>query len=198
MGRVFSILVMDITARLPKRSVDIVCGSMDLSRGGQMLIHGSVTPVTAGSPVEWLHNSRNPEADDRSDLLDRYLEGWAENNLSKLSSAMAPGYCFDDPHVGQFSRWTISLYFERIRRRFASVGGCTALDLGFFFYGSAHRPGSCGQLTLYREAPRLGLTGVTTITIGELGVVAEAVAYDLNPALDVLRGRPATLVCGLK
>ena len=83
-----------------------------------MLIHGNVTPVTAGSPVEWLRHSLDQEADDWSDLLDRYLEGWAENNLSKISSAMAPGYCFDDPHVGQFSRWSISLYFERVRTRF--------------------------------------------------------------------------------
>jgi hypothetical protein len=85
---------------------------MDLFRGGQMLIHGNVTLVRAGSPVEWLRHSHDRAADDGSDLLDRYLEGWAENNLSKISSAMAPGYCFDDPHVGQFSRWSISLYFE--------------------------------------------------------------------------------------
>ena len=163
-----------------------------------MLVYGNVTPATAGSPVEWLCHSQEREADDRSDLLDRYLEGWAENNLSKISSAMAPGYCFDDPHVGQFSRWSISLYFERVRTRFASVGGCTARDLGFFLHRSTDRPRSCGQLTFFREAPRLGLTGVTTITIGEHGVVAEAVAYDLNPALDVLRGRPTTLTCGLK
>jgi hypothetical protein len=45
------------------------------------------------------------------------------------------------------------------------------------------------RLTFFREAPLLGLTGVTFITIGERGVIAEAVAYDLNPALDVLRGR---------
>jgi hypothetical protein len=57
-----------------------------------MLVYGNVTPATAGSPVEWLRHSQEQEADDRSDLLDRYLEGWAENNLSKISSAMAPGY----------------------------------------------------------------------------------------------------------
>ena len=163
-----------------------------------MLVYGNVTPATAGSPVKWLRHSEEREADDRSDLLDRYLEGWAENNLSKISSAMAPGYCFDDPHVGQFSRWSISLYFDRVRTRFASVGGCTAWDLSFFLHGSAERRCTCGQLTFYREAPRLGLTGVTTITIGEPGVVAEAVAYDLNPALNVLRVRPTALVCGLK
>jgi hypothetical protein len=49
------------------------------------------------------------------------------------------------------------------------------------------------RLTFFREAPRLGLSGITLITIGEHGVIAEAVAYDLNLALDVLRdgsGKP--------
>ena len=59
-----------------------------------MLIHGNVTPVTAGSPVEWLRHSLDQEADDWSDLLDRYLEGWAENNLSKISSAMSARILF--------------------------------------------------------------------------------------------------------
>ena len=44
-----------------------------------------------------------------------------------------------------------------------------------------------GRLTFFREAPRLGLSGITFITIGERGVVAENVAYDLNLASDVLR-----------
>jgi hypothetical protein len=39
-----------------------------------------------------------------------------------------------------------------------------------------------------REAPRLGLTGITFITIGDRGIIAERVAYDLNLAMDVLRG----------
>jgi hypothetical protein len=155
-----------------------------------MLIHGNVIQVSAGNPVDWLRQNHDQEADDWSDLLDRYLEGWAQSSPSKLSSAVAPGYCFDDPHVGQFSRWSISLYFEKVRIRFASAGGCSTGDLGFFLHGGSDRSGSCGQRTFFREAPRLGLTGVTTITIGEHGVVAEAVTYDLNPALDVLRGRP--------
>ena len=38
-----------------------------------MLIHGDVTPVTGGNPVDWLHHSHDREADDWSDSLDRYL-----------------------------------------------------------------------------------------------------------------------------
>jgi hypothetical protein len=45
-----------------------------------------------------------------------------------------------------------------------------------------------GKLQFWREAPRIGLTGVAWIEIGELGVSAERVAYDLNVASDLLRG----------
>ena len=38
-----------------------------------------------------------------------------------------------------------------------------------------------------REAPRLGLTGITFITLGARGVLAEKVAYDLNLASEILR-----------
>jgi hypothetical protein len=126
-----------------------------------------------------------------SHLLDRYLEGWAEANPSKIFAATARGYRFDDPHVGWFSRWSIPAYLERLQRRFARAGGCAARDLAFFIHGPMDAPPRLGRLTFFREAPRLGLTGLTQITIGERGVIAEAVAYDLNPALDVLRGQSA-------
>ena len=42
------------------------------------------------------------------------------------------------------------------------------------------------ELQYWREAPQIGLTGVTEIEIGERGVAAERVAYDLNLASDVL------------
>src|SRR5258705_2156270 len=102
---VFSILVMPITARLPKTGRYATAKHGPIL-GGQMLIHGDVTPVTGGNPVDWLHHSHDREADDWSDPLDRYLEGWAENNLSKLSSAMAPGYStthkWDSSRAGPF------------------------------------------------------------------------------------------------
>ena len=41
-------------------------------------------------------------------------------------------------------------------------------------------------LQFWREAPRIGLTGVAWIEIGELGVSAESVAYDLNMASELL------------
>ena len=99
-------------------------------------------------------------------------------------------------------RWTVLalVHFAVLRKgsdKICERRWMHGLGFGFFLHGSANRPRSCG-LTFFREAPRLGLTGVTTITIGEHGVVGEAVAYDLNPALDVLGVRPTTLTCGLK
>ena len=48
------------------------------------------------------------------------------------------------------------------------------------------------ELQFWREAPRIGLTGVAEIEIGERGVVAERVAYDLNLASEILC-RPSAL-----
>jgi hypothetical protein len=42
------------------------------------------------------------------------------------------------------------------------------------------------ELQFWREAPRIGLTGVAEIEIGERGITAERVAYDLNLASDIL------------
>jgi hypothetical protein len=169
----------------------------------------TVTPTMAGrSAQRWWHKDgdragsrlsrvadvgprlrHNDEAGAWGHLLDQYLEGWAEANLSKIFAATAHGYCFDDPQVGRFSRWSLPTYFERLQKRFSCVGGATGRDLAFFMHGPMDGPARLGRLTFFREAPALGLTGVTVITIGARGVIAEAVAYDLNPALDVLRGR---------
>jgi hypothetical protein len=122
-----------------------------------------------------------------SRLLDWYLEGWAEGNPAKIFAATAHGYRFDDPFVGAFSRWSFPVYFEHLRGRFGRAGAITARDLAFSICGPMDGPRRRGQLKFFREAPRLGLSGVTCITIGERGIVAENVAYDLNLASDVLR-----------
>jgi len=44
-----------------------------------------------------------------------------------------------------------------------------------------------GGLWFWREAPRIGLTGVTQIKVGEHGVIGESVAYEGNIASDMLR-----------
>jgi hypothetical protein len=122
--------------------------------------------------------------------LDWYLEGWAEANVSKIFAATAHGYRFDDPLVGAFSRWSFPVYFEHLRDRFARAGAVTVQDFAFSISGPMNGPRRRGRLKFFREAPRLGLTGVTIITIGERGIIAESVAYDLNLASDLLRDPP--------
>jgi hypothetical protein len=127
------------------------------------------------------------EASTWRDQLDRYLDGWAEVNPAKIFGATAHEYRFDDPLVGLFSRWSFPAYFECLQARFACTGVVATQDLAFSVRGPMGESPRLGRLTFFREAPLLGLTGVTLITIGERGVIAETVAYDLNPALDVLR-----------
>jgi len=49
---------------------------------------------------------------------------------------------------------------------------------------SASRP---ARRQYWREAPLLGLTGLSEISVRHEGVAAEAVAYDLNLACETLR-----------
>jgi hypothetical protein len=52
-----------------------------------------------------------------------------------------------------------------------------------------------GELQFWREAPRLGLTGTSLITMGPHGVMSERVAYDLNLASEQLRRPDARSHC---
>lgn len=60
-------------------------------------------------------------------------------------------------------------------------------DVAFFLSGPMVQLSDVGSLQFWREAPRIGLTGVTEIEVREQGVIAERVAYDLNLASDTLR-----------
>ena len=113
-------------------------------------------------------------------------------DLSKIFVATAHNYRFDDPLVGLFTRWSFPAYFEHLQTRFAGAGAVAAKDLAFFIRGPMDGPLSRGRLKFFREAPRLGLTGISFITIGEHGVIAESVAYDLNLALAVHQRRAPT------
>lgn len=133
------------------------------------------------------NSSAVPDTNVWSRLLDWYLEGWAEANLAKIFAATAHGYRFDDPCVGTFSRWSFPVYFERLQEKFARAGAVAAQDVAFVIHGPMDGPRRRGRLTFFREAPRLGLAGISVITVVERGIIAESVAYDLNLALDVLR-----------
>jgi hypothetical protein len=137
------------------------------------------------------HFDANARTDVWQRLLDRYLQGWAEANPTKIFFATTKGYRFNDPLVGRFSRWSIPLYFEHLRGRFSRSGQTSARDLALILSGPIDGPPRPGQVRFFREAPRLGLTGISLITIGEQGIIAESVVYDPNLALEVLRECPA-------
>jgi hypothetical protein len=120
-------------------------------------------------------------------MLKCYLEGWAEANSAKILAATAPGYHFRDPFVGSFFRPTLHEYFDLLQDRLSRAGVMRLADVAFFLNGPMGRPSEGGGLQFWREAPRIGLTGVTEIEVREQGVIAERVVYDLNLASDTLR-----------
>jgi hypothetical protein len=152
----------------------------DEPRGGR---HAAGSLCTGGADSSYRPRPPYPW----SRVLDRYLEGWAEVNLGKILAATAHCYCFDDPLIGQFSRWNFPAYFEHLQARFACAGAAEPEDFAFVIRGPMDGPLQHGRLKFCREAPRLGLTGITLITIGERGIIAESVAYDLNLACHLLR-----------
>ena len=119
-------------------------------------------------------------------LLKCYLEGWAEANSAKIFAATAPGYHFRDPFVGSFFHSTLHEYFELLRDRLSRAGTIGRTDVVFFLSGPMDRLAHAGKLQFWREAPRVGLSGVSEIEFGRQGVIAESVAYDLNLASDTL------------
>lgn len=117
--------------------------------------------------------------------LERYRAAWAEGNPISVIHATAPGYRFYDPLVGLFTRWSLPQYFDHLQTWF--VGASTPDDLAFRLHGPMDGSSSRLALRFWREAPRLGLAGIAEIQIGDRGVIAETVAYDLNLSADVLR-----------
>jgi hypothetical protein len=142
--------------------------------------------ATNVEPAQIVERARE-QADRWSDLLDLYFAGWAEANPAKILAATAHDYRFDDPLVGRFSRLTLPVYFERLQARLACAGAIAAQDFGFHIRGPMDGTRRRGRLEFFREAPRLGLTGITVITLNRDGVIADSVAYDLNLACDLLR-----------
>jgi hypothetical protein len=134
--------------------------------------------------VQFLDRVRDQNASPTSPL-DRYIEGWAQSDLEKILEATAPSYRFTDPFVGNFDARSLHRYFDLVKDRLSRTGAITRRELAFFLQGPMKQR-SHKELQFWREAPRIGLTGVAEIEIGERGVVAERVAYDLNLASDML------------
>jgi hypothetical protein len=124
----------------------------------------------------------------RHSLLDCYVEGWAETDFVKILAAAAPDYRLHDPYVGSFSRWSLHEYFDRVCAGLSRMGAISRADMAFVLRGPVDSLAE--GLEFWREAPGIGLTGITRIEVGERGVISECVAYDLNLASDLLRRAP--------
>ena len=123
----------------------------------------------------------------RTLLLDGYREGWAEADPAKILAAAAPDFRFYDPLVGTFVRRAMHEYFQRLQDSLSDAGVVRRTDVAFFLRGPIDQRSRPDELAFWREAPRVGLTGVSAIKLGKRGVIAESVAYDLNLASDALR-----------
>ena len=122
----------------------------------------------------------------RSSLLDSYRKGWTEADPDQILEATAPSYRFHDPLIGYFSRGSFHEYFDLLQDRLSRAGAISRHDIGFLLRGPMGHPVDPDRLRFCREAPRIGLTGITDVVVGEHGVIADKVTYDLNLASDIL------------
>jgi hypothetical protein len=132
-----------------------------------------------------VHRVRDQNAR-RITALDRYIDGWAEANVEKIFNATAPSYRFSDPLVGTFYGTSLDKYFDILQYRVSQVGPVAKDELYFFLRGPLEGRSNDNDLRFWREAPRIGLTGVAEVEVGERGVIAERIAYDGNLASDML------------
>jgi len=145
--------------------------------------HGQLVPAPR---VAKFQHTREQRAS-RTSPLYRYLEGWAKLDLEEIVDATAAGYCFRDPLFGTFSRRFLPEYFDVLMHGCSRSGAIKRRDIAFELRGPMEGLSHLGGIWFWREAPRIGLTGVTQIKVGEQGVIGESVAYDANLASDMLR-----------
>jgi hypothetical protein len=123
-------------------------------------------------------------------LRERLLvaQGHKENRTGNaLLDAVTPNYHFQDPLVGAFTKRSLPQYLDILQARCARAGTTMRQDCAFLLRGPMDAPLPPGALQFWREAPRIGLTGIARIEFTAAGVIAESVAYDLNLASDLLR-----------
>lgn len=121
-----------------------------------------------------------------------YVEGWMKADARQIAAATAEDYNLDDPLLGEFSRKTLPTYFSLVANRLRASGNITQHDLSFRFHGPMPNGERPDQLLFWREAPGLGLSGTSTITVDHSGIFRERISYDLNMATEVLR-RPCAI-----
>lgn len=120
-------------------------------------------------------------------LLARYIEGWTTADAGTIRSATARSYRFVDPLIGDFSRWSLDGYFERLGAAFRVTASGRLSAIRINLVGPMSETKINGEYVFWREVPDLGLTGVASLVVGSKGVIAERVCYDLNLAIEILR-----------
>jgi len=151
----------------------------DLARPLQIVsATGQIIPTPR---VAKFHQAREQKAS-RTSPLDRYLEGWAKLNMEEIIDATTAGYCFRDPLVGTFSRWSLPEYFDVLMHACSRAGAVKRRDFAFELHGPMEGPSHLGGIWFWREAPRIGLTGVAQIKVGEQGVIGESTSDMLRQA----------------
>src|SRR5262245_49636355 len=103
----------------------------------------------------------------RRSLLDCYVAGWAETDFVKILAATAADYRFHDPYVGSFSRWSLHEYFDRVCTGLSRMGAISRADMAFVLRGPVDS--RADGLEFWREAPRMGLTGISRNEVGARG-----------------------------
>jgi hypothetical protein len=157
----------------------------------QALIVPSKQPPIARREHKSLCASR-AQARIEAEVLALYIAGWSEADPDKIVDATAAEFVLDDAFLGRFSSHALPKYFEILRSRFGATAPTAQKDLAFALRGPMDGP-SCEPIRqFWREAPHLGLTGVTWIAVTPRGIVADSVAYDLNMACEILRSSRAS------
>lgn len=54
-------------------------------------------------------------------------------------------------------------------------GAIRRADIAFFLRGAMDAPSPPGEFQFWREAPMIGLTGISKVKIGDRGVIADSV-----------------------
>jgi hypothetical protein len=157
----------------------------------QALIVPSKQPPVARRDHKSLCGSR-AQARIEAEVLALYVAGWSEADPDKIADATAAEFVLDDAFLGRFSSHTLPNYFEILRSRFGATAPTAQKDLAFALRGPMDGPSGEPMRQYWREAPRLGLTGVTWIAVTPRGIVADSVAYDLNMACEILRSSQAS------
>jgi hypothetical protein len=152
----------------------------------QSLIVPSRQPPTARRYYTYLRPS-GTQGRIEAEVLALYIAGWSEADPYKIADATASEYVLEDAMVGRFSSHMLGKYFEILRSRFGTTAPTAQKDVAFELRGPMDGPSGAPSRQYWREAPRLGLTGVTGITVTPRGVAADSVAYDLNMACEILR-----------